>query len=250
MRVIRGRERACTLSFSDPLPPLQIPEFRSGWITGADVKDLPDRKDWVVEVKWECSILLYLVRIANNLFAYISAVRLTWRLLRRFGIDWQPWWVEVWLVFLLAALFGCLFWGSVGNHFIWWAALYILMDATGATLRDITTPLHKGGVILVYNRVRWLLLVPVNIVQVTLCFAAFALYYGEHFKPTITDGSTAIYFSAVTISTLGYGDVRPLTWQGQVLVSCELLAFLLFLAIKLPIAVAVIKVKEEPEGWL
>lgn len=214
------------------------------------MKDLPDRKDWIVEVKWEGSILLYLVRITNNLFAYISAVRLTWRFLRRFGIDWRPWWVEVWVVFLLGSLFSCLIWGSVRNDFAWWFAVYILMDATGATLRDITTPLHKGGAIVVYNSVRWLLMVPVNIVQVALCFAAFALYYGQQFKPAITDGSTAIYFSAVTLSTLGYGDITPLTWQAKVLVSCELLAFLLFLAIKLPIAVAVIRVKEEPEGWL
>ncbi|MBI4528059.1 MAG: hypothetical protein HY695_30045 [Deltaproteobacteria bacterium] len=214
------------------------------------MEQLTKHKDWIVEVKWEGSILLYFARIANNLFARISPVRITWRILARFGIDWQPWWVEVWLGFLVFVLYACLIWGSPNSELIWWIALYVIMDAIGATLRDIITPLHRRGELVVYSSVRWLLMVPINIVQVALCFAVFALYYGAQFEPPIVDANTAVYFSAVTLSTLGYGDIKPLCWSARTLVSFELLAFLLFFAIKLPIAVGMIKVKEEPEGWL
>ena len=208
------------------------------------------QKDWIVEIKWENSILLYIVRLVNNVFGLLSPVRLLWRLLRPFGIDWRPWWVEVWLFYLLGVLIICLFWGLPGDDLIWWVAFLILMDSVGATIRDITGQLQKSGEIEVYNSVRWLLMALLNVLQVAFCFAAFTLYLGYQFDPPVTDGGTAIYFSTVTFSTLGYGDIKPVSREAKALVSWELLAFLLFLAIKLPIAVAVIKVKEQPEKWL
>jgi hypothetical protein len=220
----------------------QRPLFKRG-------QEAPAQKDWIVEIKWENSILLYLVRLVNNIFAFLSPVRRLWRLLRTIGIDWRPWWVEVWLFFLLGVLLICLFWGFPGDDLVWWIAFLILMDSVGATIRDIGGQLHKSGKIEIYNSVRWLLMALLNVLQVTFCFAAFTLYFGHQFDPPVIDGPTAIYFSTVTISTLGYGDIKPLSPEAKALVSWGLLAFLLFLAIKLPIAVAVIKVKEHPEKW-
>jgi len=178
----------------------------------------------------------------------LSPLRWVWRGFDRFfGIDWRPWWVEVWVLVLVALVLWCIFWGQPGNAIIWWVAIVVLADSIGATIRDLTAPLHKAGEILVYNSVRWLLMAAINIVEVALCFAALALYYGQGFKPPITDGSMAVYFTAITFSTLGYGDVVPTNWQARALISWELLAFILFLVIKLPLAVGVIKVKEKPE---
>ena len=47
-------------------------------------------------------------------------------------------------------------------------------------------------------------------VATVLVFAAVGTYVlGAQFTPKITDFTTAIYFSIVTISTVGYGDIRP-----------------------------------------
>ncbi len=45
-------------------------------------------------------------------------------------------------------------------------------------------------------------------------YAVFgALYLGNEFQPPIVDGATAFYFSIVSMSTVGYGDITPHT-QG------------------------------------
>lgn len=43
-----------------------------------------------------------------------------------------------------------------------------------------------------------------------LIYAVFGtLYLGEEFKPPIEDAATALYFSIVSMSTVGYGDITP-----------------------------------------
>ncbi|NLY27160.1 MAG: voltage-gated potassium channel protein [Alcaligenaceae bacterium] len=45
-----------------------------------------------------------------------------------------------------------------------------------------------------------------------LVYAIFgSLYLGAEFKPQITDGATAFYFSIVAMSTVGFGDITPQT---------------------------------------
>ena len=151
---------------------------------------------------------------------------------------------------LVSLLFVCLFAGDPGNALIWWGAIYILMDAIGAAVRDIVaSPIRhtdaEGGYIKVYDKLRWLSMAVVNVIQVVLCFSVFAFYYGLQFKPPILDASSAIYFSSVTFLTLGYGDILPYCTQTKILVTLELMTFLLFLVVKLPIALSVMRVKEK-----
>jgi hypothetical protein len=134
--------------------------------------------------------------------------------------------------------------------FSWVIAFYGLLDVLGATLRDVVVApqVHRdreGGYIPIRDRLRWLLLVPLNVVEVVLCFAIFLLYYGNQFKPVIADSLTALYQSALTFTTLGYGDFTPTGRAGQIVVSLELVFFMVFLAVKLPIAISVIRIKEE-----
>jgi hypothetical protein len=150
---------------------------------------------------------------------------------------------------MACALAFSLYFGRPGDTLIWWIALYVLLDATTAALRDIVAgPIrHRdehGGYIEVYDRTRWLFMAVINVVQVVLCFSVFALYYGAQFEPAISDALSAIYFSSVTFLTVGYGDIRPTCPKTQALVCWELLGFLLFLVVKLPIAVSVLRVKE------
>lgn len=53
-------------------------------------------------------------------------------------------------------------------------------------------------------------------VAMLLMYATFGAYYlGMDFKPQITDLVTALYFSMVTMSTVGYGDITPQTSEAK-----------------------------------
>jgi hypothetical protein len=214
------------------------------------MRSIFDQMKCFVPLKWEDSLVLIVARFMNNVLSAVSL--LTWIefIFRYRKKSWHPWFVELWVFSLVALLFVSLFFGGPGNILIWWGAMYILTDAIGAAVRDIVaSPIHhrddEGGYIKVYDKTRWLLMAVVNVVQVVLCFAVFALHYGTQFNPHILEPSSAIYFSAVTFLTLGYGDILPCCPQTKALVSLELLIFLLFLVVKLPIALSVMRVKEE-----
>ena len=49
-----------------------------------------------------------------------------------------------------------------------------------------------------------------------LAYAIFgSLYLGEQFGPAINSLPNAVYFSVVTMSTVGYGDITPHTWIAK-----------------------------------
>lgn len=53
-------------------------------------------------------------------------------------------------------------------------------------------------------------------VAMLLMYATFgAFYLGQDFKPPITDLITALYYSTVTMSTVGYGDITPQTPESK-----------------------------------
>ncbi|MEO9079491.1 MAG: NAD-binding protein [Rhodanobacter sp.] len=53
-------------------------------------------------------------------------------------------------------------------------------------------------------------------VAMLVMYATFGSYYlGAQYKPAITDLVTALYYSMVTMSTVGYGDIVPLTAEAK-----------------------------------
>ncbi len=53
-------------------------------------------------------------------------------------------------------------------------------------------------------------------VALLLMYATFGSYYlGTQYRPAITDLVTALYYSMVTMSTVGYGDIVPLTSEAK-----------------------------------
>jgi len=49
-----------------------------------------------------------------------------------------------------------------------------------------------------------------------LFYAVFGAYYlGNDFKPAITDLATALYYSVVTMATVGFGDIAPVTTESR-----------------------------------
>ncbi|MBU1260009.1 MAG: potassium channel family protein [Planctomycetes bacterium] len=70
----------------------------------------------------------------------------------------------------------------------------------------------------------------------------FVYYYlsflpGDHIQPSFDISSTgilnSIYFSFVTITTLGYGDFRPISWIAKFLVISQLIAGIFMIVIGL-----------------
>jgi voltage-gated potassium channel len=53
-------------------------------------------------------------------------------------------------------------------------------------------------------------------VAMLVMYATFGTYYlGAEFRPAITDLVTALYYAMVTMSTVGYGDIVPLTAEAK-----------------------------------
>jgi len=53
-------------------------------------------------------------------------------------------------------------------------------------------------------------------VAMLLIYATFGSYYlGADFRPAITDLTTALYYAMVTMSTVGYGDIVPVTPEAK-----------------------------------
>lgn len=76
-------------------------------------------------------------------------------------------------------------------------------------------------------------------------FAVFFVASENHFHRKIEGILDAIYFSFVTITTLGYGEIKPITPWGKLLIVFELLAGLYFLVIIISIIASWIN--EPPE---
>ncbi len=210
-----------------------------------------ERKDRAMfaPLKWSGSIVVWVGSLLTNILVSLSL--LTWieSYLKWRGRYSPLWLVEVWVIILLVLQTFTLVYGK-SSLFSMVVAIYGLVDVLGATLRDVVVALQihsdsKGGYILVRDRLRWLLFVPLNVAEVILCFAILFLYYGNAFNPQICDPLTALYQSALTFTTLGYGDFTPTDRAGQIIVSLELAFFIVFLAAKLPIAISVIRIKQQ-----
>jgi len=51
------------------------------------------------------------------------------------------------------------------------------------------------------------------------------IYSTEHtVNPDIPDYFTALYFGLTTLTTVGFGDITPVTWEGKLVVCCSILA--------------------------
>lgn len=58
-----------------------------------------------------------------------------------------------------------------------------------------------------------------------LYIATGAIYAAEHdVNPQFPDFFTALYFGLTTLTTVGFGDITPITWEGRFVVAASILA--------------------------
>ncbi len=225
--------------------------------TRKELGSVEDKKDLFASIEWKKSksIVLPAARILANLFACLSLFTWVRYSMAHYKKTNRPWMAETWVILLLGLLVLGLMTSSVGNVNLCLVifAAYVLVDAIGSVIRDVVISPTKyndqyGPYISVYDGPRWLILGLLNVIEVIMCFAVLFLYYGQQFYPSIEEPITAIYFSFVTFVSLGYGDIKPICLSTKILVCFEIFTFILFLAIRLPAAVSILRVKEEPTG--
>jgi len=74
---------------------------------------------------------------------------------------------------------------------------------------------------------RSILLLFLNYVEIIFAFAV--LYScGNYLNKPFTNSFDAIYFSTITLSTIGYGEFYPVTLVGKILASSQAILFLFF----------------------
>ncbi|KAF0122369.1 MAG: hypothetical protein FD151_787 [bacterium] len=215
-----------------------------------------ENKDWLfAPMKWKGSIVLVVAGTLVNLFTILSLFSWVRYFLARYKKRYSAWIAEAWVILLISLLAFGLIINNEGNV-KWWVlicAVYVLIDSMGANIRDVViAPIHykdqDGPYISVDNGTRWIIMAFLNVIEVILCFAILFLHYGHQFFPWIEEPMTAIYFSAVTFITVGYGDIKPIYSFTKMLVCGEIFCFIILLVIKLPAAISILRIKEEPTG--
>lgn len=200
-----------------------------------------------VPIVWRESLFLWLVDMARNLLLLFSP--LAWIAHLRKAPN-PMWAVDLWVLLQMVAVYWFLL--AFSPESAYWRtaapllAAFLLIDSAGVLLRDIASPLKhdaEGAFVYIREPRRWLLMTPVTIAIMVGTFAVLYLRYRSHFDPCIADAWSAFYYSIVTFTTLGYGDYKPITTQGRLLVSAELGFVIIVLSLKLPLALSAIRVK-------
>ncbi len=131
-----------------------------------------------------------------------------------------------------------IFWGLEGVS----AFLLRLLAAFVATYTIFDALVERTSVAFVSrfptHPVRTMLISVLIFVNVALAFGVLYALNGSQFKPEL-NSVRALYFSFVTISTLGYGDIRPHAeaWAAQLMVVTELTVGLYMVAVILAVFV-------------
>lgn len=89
-----------------------------------------------------------------------------------------------------------------------------------------------------------LLIAAANLVEVIIGFAVIHLHVGDISRncaaaDPLTSSIDALYFSVVTIMTVGYGDFIPCNTAGRMLVIAEIVAAVVFIFVAIPLLLSV-----------
>ena len=137
-------------------------------------------------------------------------------------------WAEFYVMAWLGILVFLLLWpDAIGQTAAIVLASYRLVDALAYRLCVLFVDRYNPGWG-VHSLNRTLLLLLLNYFELAVGFAVLYLATGsvalDSEAAAIAEPGRALYFSIVTLSTLGYGDIAPLTDTGRLLAALEVLA--------------------------
>lgn len=112
----------------------------------------------------------------------------------------------------------------------WWA-LYLMLYLLLETVMYIPALIFASDLISrPRSYKRSILLLFLNYMEVVFAYAV--LYsHGNYLNKPLTSAVDAVYFSIITSSSIGYGDLHPVTAMGKLLVSSQALMFLFFVVL-------------------
>lgn len=173
----------------------------------------------------EKSFMIILVFIRSLSLAHLRGVFLTYK--SRSQIS--ELYVVVWLIILLFFLF----WPMLGP-FVSALVIYRLIEGFNYRLCIIFVDRYAGKWVL-RSLNRSLILLILNYFEIIVGFASLYLYtqsigYSDY-DGSISSPIEALYFSTVTITTLGYGDLYPITFLGRIFVMIETIMGILMLVL-------------------
>lgn len=138
--------------------------------------------------------------------------------------DWQDIVTDVYVLFKVAYP-ACVLYAGAQNHPVAFSLAVVLI---AETMLYIPLLIFASDV---YHKPRTyrrsLLLLFVNYVELIIGFAVLYSLSGTMNRPFMSV-TEAVYFSAVTASTIGYGDLYPVTDYGRIVVTMQSMAFLVF----------------------
>ena len=88
------------------------------------------------------------------------------------------------------------------------------------------------------------ILLLLNIYEIIINFSVFYFKCGNQFVKNICDRLSAFYFSIVTMTTLGYGEIRPNCRFSQIIIILHLSYFIIFVLFIAPRIFSGIRVRE------
>ncbi|MGM0438688.1 MAG: ion channel [Bacillota bacterium] len=154
--------------------------------------------------------IFYPTVIINNLAANLSPI------MQKLLLDFYVFSKFIWLVLVLS-------FGWYNNLFIVVFTAYLISETVLYILSMIVLPdYYKRSMI--FSRLMIMLIF--NYFQVSLAFSIIHLY-GDFLNKSLTP-ITAIYFSIITMTTLGYGEFYPVTKAGYIIIIIQSIIFALF----------------------
>ena len=113
------------------------------------------------------------------------------------------------------------------NSFVIWIMIYVLLE----TVLYIPTLIFASDMFSKPRSYkRSMLLLFLNYLEIVFAFGV--LYScGNYLNKPLSNWFDAVYFSVITSSSIGYGDLYPVTLIGKILVSIQALLFLFFVVL-------------------
>lgn len=131
---------------------------------------------------------------------------------------------ELYVIFKTAMPFFMLYFGLWNYSWLYIFNIYLLIETYVYIFHKIFLPEHNSG----NTNNRSMILLFFNFIEV---IGSFGVIYaaGNYLNQSVSDWADALYFSLITGSTIGYGDIYPVTPDGRLIIMVQIVSSLSFL---------------------